>query len=65
LIFDHSEQQIVILITLCWLQKIRERLAVTKQKSYVLNMGMFNLKKLNDAEDKEKCRVEIAYSFAA
>jgi hypothetical protein len=33
--------------------KVKERLAVNKQKSQIFNMERFNLKKLNDVEGKE------------
>jgi hypothetical protein len=45
--------------------KIRERIAVNKQGSYKFHMERFNLKKLNDVEGKEKCRVEVSNRFAA
>jgi hypothetical protein len=38
--------------------KVRERLAVNKQRSHGFHMGRFNLKKLNEAEGKEQYRVE-------
>jgi hypothetical protein len=37
--------------------KVRERLAVNKQRSHRFNMERFNLKKLNDVEGKEQIRV--------
>jgi hypothetical protein len=45
--------------------KIRERIAVNKQGSHTLHMEGFNLKKLNEVEDKEKYRVEVSNRFAA
>jgi hypothetical protein len=45
--------------------KVRERLAVSKQGSLKFHMETFNLKKLNEVEDKEKCRVHISNRFAA
>jgi hypothetical protein len=45
--------------------KIRERIAVNKQGSHKFHMERFNLKKLNEVEDKEKCRVEVSNRFAA
>jgi hypothetical protein len=45
--------------------KIRERIAVNKQGSRKFHMVRFNLKKLNEAEGKEKYRVEASYRFAA
>jgi hypothetical protein len=38
--------------------KVKERLTVNKQRSHRLQMEMFNLKKLNEVEDKEKYPVE-------
>jgi hypothetical protein len=35
------------------LSKVRERLAVNKQRSQIFNMEKLSLKKLNDVEDKE------------
>jgi hypothetical protein len=40
--------------------KVRERLAVNKQRSHRFNMERFNLKKLN-----EQYRVEVSNRFAA
>jgi hypothetical protein len=34
--------------------KIKERLALNKQKSHTFHMERFNLKKLNEVEGKEK-----------
>jgi hypothetical protein len=45
--------------------KVRERLAVNKQRSQRFNMERFNLKKLNDVEGKEQFRVEVSNRFAA
>jgi iron only hydrogenase large subunit-like protein len=45
--------------------KDRERLAVNKQRSQILNMERFNLKKLNYVEGKEQFRVEVSNRFAA
>jgi hypothetical protein len=45
--------------------KVRERLAVNKQRSQSFDMEMFNLKKLNDVEGKDKFRVEVSNRFAA
>jgi hypothetical protein len=43
--------------------KIRERLAVNKQRSHRFRMEMFNLKKLNEEEGKEKYRDEVSNRF--
>jgi hypothetical protein len=45
--------------------KVRERLAVNKQRSQRFYMERFNLKKLNEVEGKEQFRVEITNRFAA
>jgi phosphomevalonate kinase len=44
---------------------IRERLAVSKQKSHRVHMERFNLKKLNEVQGKEQYHVEISNRFAA
>jgi hypothetical protein len=43
---------------------VRERLAVNKQRSHRFHMERFNLKKLNEAEGKEKYRVEVSSRLA-
>jgi hypothetical protein len=45
--------------------KVRERLAVNKQRSQRFHMDRFNLKKLNNVEGKEQVRVEVSNRFAA
>jgi hypothetical protein len=45
--------------------KVKERLAVNKQRSHRFDMERFNLKKLNDVEDKEQFRVGVSNRFAA
>jgi hypothetical protein len=45
--------------------KVRERLAVNKQRSQRFDMERFNLKKLKDEEGKEQFRVEVSNGFAA
>jgi hypothetical protein len=45
--------------------KVRERLAVNKQRSQRFDMERFNLKKLNEVEGKEQFRVEASNGFAA
>jgi hypothetical protein len=45
--------------------KVRERLAVNKQRSQRFDMERFNLKKLNDVEGKEQFRAEVSNRFAA
>jgi hypothetical protein len=44
--------------------KIKKRRALNKQISHRAHMWRFNLKKLNEAEDKEKYHVEVSYGFA-
>jgi hypothetical protein len=45
--------------------KVRERLAVNKQRSQTFHMERFNLKELNQVEGKEQFRVEVSNMFAA
>jgi hypothetical protein len=45
--------------------KVRERIAVNKQRSQRFDMERFNLKKLNDVEGKEQFCVEVSNRFAA
>jgi hypothetical protein len=45
--------------------KVRERIAVNKQKTQRFHMERFNLKKLNDVEGKEQYRVRFSNRFAA
>jgi hypothetical protein len=45
--------------------KVRERLAVNKQRSQRFHMERFNLEKLNKVEGKEQFRIEVSNSFAA
>jgi hypothetical protein len=45
--------------------KVRERLAVNKQRSQRFNMERFNLNNSNDVEGKEQFRVQITNRFAA
>jgi hypothetical protein len=42
--------------------KLRERLAVSKQKMHRVHMERFSLKNLNEVEGKEQYRVEISES---
>jgi hypothetical protein len=46
------------------LAKVRETLAVNKQRSHTFHMGMFNLKKLNKVKSKEQVCVQVSYRFA-
>jgi uncharacterized FlaG/YvyC family protein len=45
--------------------KVRERLAVSKQTMHSAHLKRFNLKKLNEVEDKEQYRVKISNRFAS
>jgi hypothetical protein len=45
--------------------KVRERLAVNKQRSQRFNVERFNLKKLNEVEGKEQFRVEVSNRFCS
>jgi hypothetical protein len=45
--------------------KVREQLAVNKQRSHRFHMQRFNLKKLNEVEGKEQYCVEVSNRFAA
>jgi hypothetical protein len=40
--------------------KVKERLAVNKQKSHKFHMERFNLQKLNRAESKEQYHAEVS-----
>jgi hypothetical protein len=45
--------------------KVRERLSVKKQRSHRFLMERFNLKKLYEAEGKEKFHVDVSNRLAA
>jgi hypothetical protein len=45
--------------------KVRERIAVNKQRLQTFHMERFTLKNLNDVEVKEQLRVEVSNIFAA
>jgi hypothetical protein len=45
--------------------KVRERLAVNKQRSQRFHMERLNLKKLNEVEGKEQYHIEVSNRFAA
>jgi hypothetical protein len=42
--------------------KVKEGLAVNKNSSPRFHMERFNMKKLNEVEDKEQCPVEVSRS---
>jgi hypothetical protein len=46
-------------------EKVRERLAVSKQKTHRFHMERFNLKKVNEVEGEEQYGVEITNKFSA
>jgi hypothetical protein len=45
--------------------KFRKRWAMSKKTTHRFHVERFNLKKLNDVEDKEQYRVEISNRFTA
>jgi hypothetical protein len=45
--------------------KVRERLAVNKQRSHRFHMERFNFKKLNEVAGKKQYRVEVSNRSAA
>jgi hypothetical protein len=45
--------------------KVRERLAMNKQKSQRFHIERLSLKKLNEVEGKEQYHVEVSNRFAA
>jgi hypothetical protein len=58
--FDHTGHQIVILTSIYLVvAKVREQLAVIKQRSHRFHMERFNFKKLKEVEGKEQYRVEV------
>jgi hypothetical protein len=56
----HSDHYLVVVVP-----KVRERLAVNKQRSQRFHMERFNLKKLKEVEGKEQFCVEVSNRFAA
>jgi len=46
-------------------EKVRERLAISKQEAQKLDGERFNLRKLNELEDSKKYPLEILNRFAA
>jgi hypothetical protein len=45
--------------------KVKERLAVNKQRSHRFDMERYNLKKLSEVKGKEQYCVEVSNRFAA
>jgi hypothetical protein len=54
-----------LVVVVMMVEKVRERLAVNKQRSHRFHMERFSLKKLNEVEGKEQFRVEVSNRFAA
>jgi hypothetical protein len=50
----------IIIVTYLVVANVRERLAVSKQRTHRVHMERYNLKKLNEVEGKEQYRVEIS-----
>jgi hypothetical protein len=46
-------------------EKFRERLAVGKQTTPRFHVERFNIKKLNEVEDKDQYCIEVSNRFAA
>jgi hypothetical protein len=63
--YDYSGELIVILITIWLLQKLRERLAVSKRVAQKFDVERFNFRKLNDLEVRKKFKIKILNRFAA
>jgi len=62
--YEVSEEMIVILIIIWWLQ-IRERLAVSKQATKRFDGERFNLRKLIELVVRKQYQTEITNRFAA
>jgi hypothetical protein len=48
-----------------WLQKLRHRQSVSKRAAHNFHVEIFNLKKLNDVDAKERYHIKISNRFAA
>jgi hypothetical protein len=48
--YDLSRELTAILINICWLQNLRERLEVIKQEAHEFEVKGFNLRKLSELE---------------
>jgi hypothetical protein len=57
--YDLSEELTVILITAWRLQKVRERLAASKQATQKFHVERFNLRKLSELEVRKQYQFEI------
>jgi len=62
---DYSGELIVILITIWWLQKAGERLAVSKQAAQKFDVERFNLGTLNELKVRKNYKIKILNRFAA
>ena len=54
-----------MLITIWWLQKARERVAVSKEVSQKFDVEIFNHRKLNELEVRKEYHIKILNRFAA
>jgi hypothetical protein len=63
--YDLSGVLTVILITFWRLQKVRERLAISKQAPQKFNMERFNLRNLSELEVRKRYQIEISNRFTA
>ena len=55
----------MILITIWWFAKVRERLVVSKQAAHKFDEERCNLRKLNELEVRNQYQIEITSRFAA
>ena len=55
----------MILITIWWLQKVGERLAVSKQAAQKFDVERFNLGTLNERKVRKNYQIKILNRFAA
>jgi hypothetical protein len=65
LMFDYSGNQVYDSDHYLKVAKVRERLAVNKQRPHRFHMQRFNIKKLIDVVGKEQFRVEVSNRFRA
>jgi len=63
--YDYSGELMVILITIWWLQKVGERLAVSKQAAQKFDVERFNLGTLNERKVRKNYQIKILNRFAA
>jgi hypothetical protein len=60
-LYDYSGE----LITIWWLQKVMERLAVSKRAAQKFDVERFNFRTLNELEVRKNYKIKILNSFAA